>query len=240
MKKISRSIIVSFLFAALIVGCSSQVQTDLTTVKVIKVTDGDTIKVNVNGMEENVRFLLVDTPEMHDKDFDGPQPFAEEAKAFVADLLDGENIELEIGTSERDKYGRLLAYIYINDENVQEMLLERGLARVAYIYPPNTKYVDDYRRIQDEAQKKAVGIWSIENYATEQGFQSDHTKQISKESTPTPKLNNNSCKIKGNVNSKGEKIYHMPDGQYYEQTQPEQLFCSEQDAKEAGFRKSSR
>lgn len=242
MIKLIRFTFIFLIVAILITGCSSGVSTNnFTSVEVIKVTDGDTIKVDLHGQEENVRFLLVDTPEMNEKG--GPQPFAVEAKAFVADLVDGRSVELEIGLSERDKYGRLLAYVYVDSQNIQSLLLERGLARVAYIYPPNTKYVDDYRDIQKKAQQKAVGIWSIENYATDDGFESHSVVNDGKEGKKTSSSReeiSSDCKIKGNINSKGEKIYHMPDGQYYEQTHAEQWFCSEKDAQAAGFRVSSR
>jgi endonuclease YncB( thermonuclease family) len=59
----------------------------------------------------------------------------------------------------------LLIYTSMN-----EILLEQGLARVAYIYAPNTQYVDEFYAIQKKAQKKGVGIWSIENYAQEDGY----------------------------------------------------------------------
>lgn len=56
---------------------------------------------------------------------------------------------------------------------VNEQLLEKGLARVAYVYEPNTKYVDKFYEIQKKAMKQEIGIWSIENYATEDGFVED-------------------------------------------------------------------
>lgn len=55
---------------------------------------------------------------------------------------------------------------------VNETLLEKGLARVAYVYAPNTRYVDEFREIQSKTQKQAIGIWSIENYVQEDGFHS--------------------------------------------------------------------
>lgn len=137
---------------------------------------------------------------------------------------------------ERDKYGRLLAYIWINNKMFNAILLEKGLARLA-IFPPNTKYVDEYNRIQEHARSKELGIWSIENYATDKDYNSNGE---SKETGSILKQPTNGCKIKGNISSKGEKIYHLPNGQYYKQTKPESWFCSEKEAKEAGFRKSIR
>ena len=199
--------------------------------EVIRVIDGDTIEVLLDGKEETVRFLLIDTPETRHPQL-GVQPYGQEASAFVHDLLQGETVELEFDGSERDKYGRLLMYVYIDGESVQEMLLRKGLARVAYVYPPNTKYVDRYREIQAEAQKKAIGIWSIENYVQEDGFQSEFVEQENVQSSD--------CNIKGNLSSSGDKIYHVPGGAHYEVTKPEQWFCSEEEAKAAGFRPAQR
>ncbi|MDQ0226889.1 thermonuclease family protein [Metabacillus niabensis] len=64
----------------------------------------------------------------------------------------------------------MLAYVYIDNTMVNEQLLEKGLARVAYVYEPNTKYVDEFYEIQKNAMEQEIGIWSIENYATEDGF----------------------------------------------------------------------
>lgn len=151
--------------------------------EVVKVTDGDTIKVSVNGKEENVRFLLVDTPETHHPKL-GEQPFGKEASAFTTELLTGKTVELEQDVSPGpDKYGRMLYYIYVDGKSVQEMLLEKGLARVAYIYVPNVKYVDKYREIQEKAQQAGVGIWSVENYAREDGYHSEAVNEPKKGSS---------------------------------------------------------
>ncbi len=139
------------------------------TAKVISVTDGDTIKAEINGQVESVRFLLVDTPETNHPRL-GEQPFGQEAKAFTKQMLEGKTVLLEKDVSDRDKYGRLLYYLYVDGKSVQEELLQNGLARVAYIYAPNTKYVDQYYAIQKEAQELGVGIWSVENYTQEDGF----------------------------------------------------------------------
>ena len=130
---------------------------------------------------------------------------------------------------------------------INEQLLEKGLARVAYVYAPNTKYIDEFRDIQSKAQKQAIGIWSIENYVTDRGFNDHATKQSSNKQNAsiisnTNTSSNQQCKkvIKGNITSSGKKIYHVPGGQYYEVTKPEQTFCTEEEAQKAGYRKSMR
>ncbi|NOU63589.1 hypothetical protein GC096_06070 [Paenibacillus sp. LMG 31461] len=141
--------------------------------KVTRVVDGDTMKVSFNeggkAKEETIRLLLVDTPESVDPE-KPVQPFALEASNYAKTMLTGKDVQLELDVSERDKYGRLLCYLYIGDNMFNELLLENGYARVAYIYPPNVKYVDQFREIQKKAQQKALNIWSVENYAQEDGY----------------------------------------------------------------------
>lgn len=138
--------------------------------KVLKITDGDTLKISIDGKTETCRLLLVDTPESVHPDIPEPQPFAIEASNYAKKILNNKDVQIELDVSERDKYGRLLVYLYVNGKMFNEMLLEKGYARVAYIYPPNTKYVDQFREIQKTAQKQELGIWGIENYASEDGY----------------------------------------------------------------------
>ncbi|RUS44898.1 thermonuclease family protein [Cohnella sp. AR92] len=144
----------------------------LIAAKVTKVIDGDTMKVRINGSKniETIRLLLVDTPETVDPDIAYPQPYGKEASDFAKSTLSGQDVNIELDVSERDKYGRLLCYLYVGDKLFNEMLLEQGLARVAYVFQPNTKYVDQFLAIQAIAQSSGLGIWSVENYAQADGF----------------------------------------------------------------------
>ncbi|MBD7963278.1 thermonuclease family protein [Fictibacillus norfolkensis] len=231
LKKLLISII-SIVF--LMSGCSYLTSNDeqRIPVKVEKVVDGDTIKVRVDGKLETVRFLLVDTPEsVHPSK--PIQPFSKEASKHAGDMLKDADVQLELGIGERDKYGRLLAYVYADGKSVQESLLKKGLARVAYVFEPNTKYVDQYESIQKQAQKEGVGIWSLENYVQEDGYVSDND-----EDKPEDQAKNEDCTIKGNISSSGGKIYHLESGRYYKVTKPEKWFCTEKEAMDSGFRKS--
>ncbi|WP_230499341.1 thermonuclease family protein [Sutcliffiella rhizosphaerae] len=210
------------------------------TVPLVRVIDGDTVKVMVNGEEENIRFLLVDTPETNHPRMNGPQPFGPEAKDFMEKLLKDAEVEIELDVSERDRYRRILAYVYADGVLVQEELLRAGLARVAYIFPPNTRYVDRFQSIQKEAQEKAVGIWSVENYAQEDGFYPEFMEDIQSNEQKEQVKNSQNCTIKGNINSKGEKIYHIKSGAFYDRTIPEECFDTEDEAVAAGYRKSKR
>jgi micrococcal nuclease len=210
------------------------------TAKVIKVIDGDTVKIRFGGRDETVRLLLIDTPEtVHPTKPE--QPFGREASNFMKKLLPaGVQIQVEPGIGERDKYGRLLAYFYVKDQMINKMLLEKGLARVAYVYAPNTKYIDEFREVEKEAKNKEAGIWSIENYATSQGFDDSKAERIKNQASDKKDNSCENTEIKGNISSHGDKIYHVPSGQFYQITKAEELFCTEADAVNAGFRKSQR
>lgn len=205
-------------------------------VELVKVIDGDTIEISYNNTNEKVRLLLIDTPETAHPRL-GEQPYGQEAKTFTKKLIENSKlieVELDIGPK-RDKYSRMLAYVYVDGKMLQEELLKNGLARVAYIYPPNTRYVDQFREIQEISRKNELGIWEIENYSTDKGFNPDVVEKetFSNDGLSAPKIG---CEIKGNINSKGDKIYHTEESPWYQQTKPEYWFCSEEEARSAGFR----
>ncbi len=126
-------------------------------VEVVEVIDGDTIKVDINGKEEKIRYLLVDTPELS-----GDEPFAQEAKQLNEALLSEGKVEIEYDFGDRkDKYDRTLAYVYVDGKMVQESLLEAGMAEVAYIYPPNVKHLWKLWRAEREGKKADAGLWAM-------------------------------------------------------------------------------
>ncbi|ANU17619.1 nuclease [Planococcus maritimus] len=206
-----------------------------TAVEITQVIDGDTVKIIYEGNETTVRYLLVDTPETNHPRF-GEQPLGQEATERNRELLEqAEEIEIEFDDGDRfDDYDRLLAYFYADGESVQEQLLEEGFARVAYVFPPNTRYVDQFREAEAEAKDAEIGIWEFENYSTDRGFNADAYQQTEATSIDT----DDDCRIKGNINRSGNKIYHLPGSPSYEGTNPEQWFCTEQQARDAGFRNS--
>ena len=153
--------------------------------KVVMVVDGDTIDIHIPNGEilgkrladqtERVRLILVNTPESEGKYKNSPQPYALEASAFTKDILKGATVWLEKGVQERDQYGRLLAYVWLNDISINvngekqtferitmnELLLQVGLAHVA-IYPPNTQYLDEFKAVEKVAKQNKVGMWAEE------------------------------------------------------------------------------
>ncbi|WP_163537288.1 S-layer homology domain-containing protein [Gracilibacillus sp. YIM 98692] len=137
---------------------------------VTDVVDGDTIRINLNGKEETVRLLLVDTPETVHPTLP-EQPYGAEASVFAKETLSvGKQIQLEYDGPERDHYDRLLGYIWVDGQMFNEMLLEKGLARYAYVYDPPYTYADQLKAAETEAKNANLGIWSIDGYVTDDGF----------------------------------------------------------------------
>lgn len=236
MKRIS-----AFFLIGLLAGCSfadpigTGGNNSQQPVEVLSVIDGDTIKVLYDGEETTVRYLLIDTPETNHPRL-GEQPLGKEATIANRQLIQSGDVTIEFDVGERfDDYGRLLAYLYVDGRSVQQQLLETGHARVAYVFPPNTRYLDRFENAEQQAREQEIGVWKFENYATERGFDSEAvTQSQERTNAPAPK----ECKIKGNINSSGAKIYHIPGSSSYEQTKPEEWFCSEQEARDNGFRSS--
>lgn len=138
-------------------------------VTLIETIDGDTIKVNYKGKEETVRYLLVDTPESK-KPGECVQPYAESAYNRNKQLVNSGDLSIEFDGNQRDKYDRLLAYVFVDGKSVQEQLLKEGYARVAYIYDPPYKFLDQFKSDEQFAKNKKINIWSKPGYVTDEGF----------------------------------------------------------------------
>jgi micrococcal nuclease len=119
--------------------------------KVTRVIDGDTVEL-ANG--EHVRYIGMDTPEMRPV-----EDFAKAATEANRKLVERETVRLVLDVEERDRYGRLLAYVYVDDTFVNAELVRRGLAQVA-TYPPNVKHQEEFLKLQREAREEGRGLWS--------------------------------------------------------------------------------
>ncbi len=105
-----------------------------------------------------MRLIGIDTPESV-KPRAPVECFAREASAFLKRLVLGRRVRLVRDVEERDRYGRLLAYVYRGDLFVNAEMVRRGYASVA-TFPPNVQHVDDFLRAQREAREGGRGLWS--------------------------------------------------------------------------------
>lgn len=139
--------------------------------KVMRFYDGDTIRVRLmDGTEVNVRFLLVDTPELYHPN-KGKQPFARAAQSFTKRVLKLSN-EIWLSRDEEiwDHYGRLLAYVYCDGKLLQESLVESGYARVYHTKNKDKKKTQRLYELQEQAKKRRKNIWKLCNYVHFDGF----------------------------------------------------------------------
>lgn len=133
---------------------------DSTKALVTRVVDGDTIIVDFNGKEERVRLIGIDTPESVHPDKDKNVEFGKVASEFTRTKLEGKEVKLEFDAQERDRYGRILAYVYMDGKMFNKTLLEEGYAKIA-TFPPNVKYVSEFTEIEKTARENKKGLWNI-------------------------------------------------------------------------------
>jgi micrococcal nuclease len=125
---------------------------------VTRVVDGDTVEVSIGGRSEEVRYIGVDTPETVDPD-EPVQCFGPQSSAFNHRLVEDRRVELDFDAERRDKYGRLLAYVYLPDGRlVEAMLARRGLARTLTIAPNDSKAAL-LERLSRAAARRGRGLW---------------------------------------------------------------------------------
>ncbi len=130
------------------------------TYRVVRIEDGDTITVDMNGKEERIRFIGVDTPETQDPR-KSVQCFGKAASEFTKQLIGDNSVRLESDplSSNRDRYDRLLRYIYLPDGHlVQAEIIKQGYG-FAYVSFPFTKS-EEFLNYQKEAREQNRGLWS--------------------------------------------------------------------------------
>lgn len=226
-------------------------------ISVLSITDGDTLTVQMtDGKEEKVRIIGIDAPEKSPAEC-----FAKESSTHLASLLTGKQVVLESEPGDdRDVYGRLLRYIALDGQDIGAAMVRDGYAESYRKYPHPR--IDSYNALETQAKQEKNGLWG--SCAAQQGTTASKAPAPApttssaqavipvapagntnppqfQEQPPPPK--EQECVIKGNVNSDGEKIYHLPGCKSYNVTKikPEEgdrWFCTEDEARSAGFRKA--
>lgn len=131
-----------------------------------RAVDGDTVQLADGRL---VRYIGLDAPELRRRADGGwvwdPEPFGEQAAGANRWLVEGRTIRLEYDVQLRDRFGRLLAYVYVETPTgelmVNAKLLEDGLAQLLTI-PPNVRYADRFRELAAQARTADRGLWSRE------------------------------------------------------------------------------
>ena len=193
------------------------------------VIDGDTIEIK----GQRIRLHGIDAPESSQTcTLDGKVwRCSQQAALQLSDMINKRNVRCE--QKDKDYYGRLVCECFVGKTNINAWLVENGWA-VAY-----RKYNTDFVTEEANARAADVGIWKSKFDNPEDYRKRKKTKSVTVgQSNPV-----SDCEIKGNISRDGKKIYHLPGGKYYSQTKistdkGEQWFCTEEEAKKAGWRLS--
>lgn len=165
MRKLLQLVLILFLLLAALPGCAAEADTYLVT----RVIDGDTIQLH---NRERVRLIGIDTPEVHQshkldrdsrrtgRDHKTIIAMGRQASRFTKNLVEGKRVRLEYDVERRDRYGRLLAYVYLSDGRMLNAeIVKAGYGQI-YTVPPNVKHADMFLKLQREARENQRGLWS--------------------------------------------------------------------------------
>ncbi len=216
---------------------------------VVKVFDGDTLLVRVQGKDEHVRLREIDAPEVTYRRKIGQEPWGRKARIAAESLVRGKNVRLEIeDREERDKYHRLLAYVFSGDRFLNAEMVRSGNA-FFYGGPFQGRYASELQRAEERAREDQAGVWDRKNGLAErpkdfrrrtqrgEGFFSrimralrGGEKKSSFQETAVP-----ADKIVGNKRS---MIYHQPGSANAARVSPRNriFFDSADQAEKAGYR----
>jgi len=143
------------------VSTAQDTKKESTLYKVVSITDGDTIKISLNGEKKTIRFIGFDTPET--KDPRKPvQCFGREASSKMQSLVQSKRVRIQSDPSQgdKDKYGRLLRYVYLEDgRNVGYEMINQGFAK-EYTYDSAYQYQSQFKSAEKKAIKAKKGLWS--------------------------------------------------------------------------------
>ena len=207
---------------------------ETTIVGKARIIDGDTLDIG----RQRVRIHGIDAPETHQTCDQAGQvvPCGHEA---------AEALERKVGRSqvtctgtERDQYDRLIAVCEVAGVDVGSWLVEQGRA-VAFV-----RFSSDYIEAEKRARARKIGIWAT-TFVMPWDYRQAQWEANQKVAQGTPSTGTKGCLIKGNISAKGEKIYHLPGQAFYAKTdiepqKGERWFCTEAEAKTAGWRPSQR
>ncbi len=143
-----------------VLGAITEEQLPPDFVLVTQVVDGDTIKVNFGGSTQTVRLLGIDTPETVDPR-KPVQCFGQEASDQLKSLVEGRAVRLETDhiQGDKDKYGRLLRYVYLNDDTfINALMIEKGYA---FAYRSlDSDHLQEFINLEDQARNQNIGLWA--------------------------------------------------------------------------------
>ena len=226
-----------FLIGLLIIvslsSCDKLIQTENQNnlYEVVRVVDGDTVILNIDGKKTRVRLIGIDTPESVAMDESRNVKQGKTASEYTKQLLENKKVRLEYDDEKQDVYDRKLGYLFLDDEFINEKLLKEGMAKL-YTKTTNQKYSERLKKAEQYARDNKKGFWK-DFYVNDPNLYIKYTDSKGR------------GMIKGNINKKGFKIYHMPNQESYKDVKinlkkSEKYFATEKEAQDEGFSKASK
>ena len=202
--------------------------------EVIRIIDGDTIVVDYQEKPEKVRLLCVNTPESVHPDKKQNIPMGKTASAYAKKRLKGKYVDLEFEGRMRGRYGRLLAYVFVEGTNFNLELVRQGLSPYYTKYGLSQKYDKEFRETERLARKDKLNIWGdpalTQKYLRLKSKWNQHRPNIT-----TPTIQTKKWKYAA---SKKSDIFHRPDCKWAKKINPKNFigFNSKEEAKKSGRR----
>ena len=228
-----KKFLVGLLILISLISCDTIIQTENQNnlYEVVRVVDGDTVILNIDGQRTRVRLIGIDTPESVAEDKSRNVKEGKIASEYTKNLLENKKVRLEVDDEKKDVYERKLGYVFLDDEFINEKLLKEGMAKL-YTKTTNQKYSERLKKAEEYARENKKGFWK-DFYVNDPNLYIKYTDSKGR------------GMIKGNINNKGLKIYHMPNQKSYKDVKinfkkGEKYFVTEKEAQDEGFSKSSK
>jgi endonuclease YncB( thermonuclease family) len=209
--------------AVILLICSAAISAETLSGRVVGISDGDTFTLLTSDKTQvKIRVAEIDAPE-------SGQPYGNKSKQALSSLIYGKDVTVTVQTT--DQYGRTVGRPYVDDLDVSAEMVRAGAAWAYRQYLRD----DNLLILEAEARDAKRGLWGLseaQKMAPWEWRRSGNSLSTTIQS---------GCNIKGNINSKGDRIYHVPGSRSYAQTKineskGERWFCSEADARAAGWR----
>ena len=212
--------------------------------QVLDVVDGNTIRVNLGDRVETVRYIGINAKQTTQA-AKGPNQSGGDVADANRQLVARQQVRLELDAQQRDREGRLLAYVFVADRMVNAELVHRGSAETMTI-PPNVRYRDLFVTLEQEARDDRRGLWANQSEPTTPTSLAQATSPAAKERPGAPPESAWACPaaqpIKGNFNafSSPRCIFHVPDSELYSATKPDRCYATIDDARQDGCQAARR
>ena len=206
--------------------------------QVVDVIDGNTILVNLGERSETVRYIGINVLETNRKP-SGETALGEAVQAN-RQLVSHQQVRMELDSLERDRDGRLLAYVYVAERMVNAELVRRGSAEVMTVQP-NVRHRDLFVSLEQEARDNRRGLWADPSEPTTPTTVEPASRKTAEARRGVAPENAWACPaqypVKGHATSysgAGRCVYHVPDGELYGATKAERCYSTVEEARQDG------